>query len=79
MGCLPNYPAFEGRLDLDDAKEKRSRRVVKLQGFVLKALDGFGIRNCWPLKLDAKCNTPNSGTVTEHPNHQWQAVGYGES
>jgi hypothetical protein len=77
---LPNYPAFEGRLDLDDTKGKRSRRVVKLQGFVLKALDG--VRNSQLLAteaLDAKCNTPNSGTVTEHPHHQWQAVGYGES
>ena len=38
---------------LDDTKRKRSRRVVKLQDFVLKAL--MGLRNLEPLLNDTGC------------------------
>src|SRR5258708_3635103 len=37
----------------DDTKRKRSRRVVKLQDLVLKALDG--LRNPQPLVKDTRC------------------------
>ena len=36
----PDYPDFEIGLTFDDTKRKRSRRVVKLQNFVLEALRG---------------------------------------
>ena len=51
--CVSNHPAFEGWWLFDDTKRKRSRRVVKLQDFVLKALTG--LRNLQPLATDTGC------------------------